>query len=174
MGERSRGKPDMKNDIECSLAEGFSLREKVWAQFSFWAMGVIGTAGIVLADWPWVWPYIVIYWYGIPGIIMRHTNCPRCPHLHEYGDCLQAPVCLTRWLIKERKTGPFSMFERSLFYPVFILIPAYPIYWLWPNKLLLGTFLLSAGMWYGSQFLYFCKQCRVFECPFNRVPETIK
>lgn len=164
----------MDDDIKCSLAEGFSIPEKIWAQFSFWAMGVIGTVGIVLADWPWILPYIVIYWYGIPGIIMRHTNCPRCPHLHEYGDCLQAPVSLTRWLVKERKKTPLSALERTLFYSIFILIPAYPIYWLLSRKALLAAFLVSAGMWYGGQLLYFCKRCRVYECPFNRVPLTAR
>ena len=82
----------MNDNIKCSLAEGFSLWEKIYAQFSFIAMGVIGTVGIVLEDWIWVIPYIFIYWYGIPGIVMRHLNCPRCPHLHEFDDCLQAPV----------------------------------------------------------------------------------
>ena len=160
----------MKNNTDCVLAEGFSLWEKIYAQFSFIAMGVIGTTGIVLEDWPWVLPYIVIYWYGIPGIIMRHINCPRCPHLHEYGDCLQAPVRLTRWLAKGRKTTPFSTIEKFLFYAIFTLIPLYPIYWLWPKKLLLAAFLVTVGMWYGGQFLNFCKKCRLHECPFNRAP----
>jgi hypothetical protein len=164
----------MDDDIKCSLAEGFSLPEKIWAQFSFLTMGVIGTVGIVLADWPWVLPYILINWYGIPGIIMRHTNCPRCPHLHEFGDCLQAPVWFTRWLIKDRKTGPFSAIEKVLFYAIFILIPTYPIYWLLSRKILLAGFLVTVGMWYGGQFLYFCKKCRVYECPFNRVPLTVR
>lgn len=164
----------MDDSIKCSLAEGFSLGEKVSAQVSFIAMGFIGTVGILLEDWPWILPYILIYWYGIPGIIMRHTNCPRCPHLHEYGDCLQAPVRITRWLAKGRKTTPFSTLERTLFYTIFILIPAYPIYWLLPSKALLITFLVTAGMWYGGQFLYFCKRCRVHECPFNQVPLMVK
>ena len=160
----------MEENIKCSLAEGFSLPEKIWAQFSFLGMTLIGTVGIVLADWPWVLPYILINWYGVPGIIMRHINCPRCPHLHEYGDCLQFPSSVTKRIVKQRKTTPFSTLERALFYAIFILIPSYPIYWLLPRKILLGAFLVTAGMWYGGQFLYFCKRCRVYECPFNRVP----
>ena len=164
----------MTNDSGCVLAEGFRLREKIYAQFSFIAMGVIGTTGIVLEDWPWVLPYIVIYWYSIPGIIMRYTNCPRCPHLHEHGDCLQAPVQWTRRLAKGRKTEPFSTLEKVLFYAIFTLIPLYPIYWLLPNRLLLAAFLATAGMWYGGQFLYFCRKCRVYACPFNRVPLSVR
>jgi hypothetical protein len=105
---------------------------------------------------------------------MRHTNCPRCPHLHKYGDCLQAPSILTKWLIKKQKTTPFSVFEKFLFYLIFITIPTYPIYWLLSNKLLLFPFLLSAFMWYSGQLLYFCKRCRIYDCPFNRVPLALK
>jgi hypothetical protein len=162
----------LNEKIKCSLAEGFRLWEKIYAQFSFIAMGVIGTVGIVLADWPWILPYILINWYGIPGIVMRHLTCPRCPHLYVYGDCLQAPPSLAKWLIKKRKTTPFSPSEKLLFYIIFILIPAYPIYWLLSNKLLLIAFLLMVGMWYSGQFLYFCKRCRLYDCPFNRVTLT--
>jgi hypothetical protein len=157
----------MAENSQCFLAEKFSLWEKIYAQCSFIAMGVIGTIGIILADWIWIIPYIGIYWYGIPGIVMRHLTCPRCPHLYEYGDCLQASIVLTKWLIKKRKTNPFSLFEKLLFYLIFIIIPTYPIYWLLSNKLLLIAFLISAVMWYSGQFLHFCKRCRVKECPFN-------
>ena len=159
----------MNDHINCSLAEGFSLWEKIYAQSSFIAMGVIGTIGIILTDWVWVIPYIFIYWYGIPGIIQRHTNCPRCPHLYEYGDCLQFPPVLTKWFIKKRKTHPFSNSEKLLFLSIFILIPTYPVYWLLPQKILLVAFLITAAMWYLGQFFYFCKRCRLKDCPFNRV-----
>jgi len=162
----------MQQESGCTLAEGFSFWEKAWAQVSFFAMGIPGTVGILLEDWPWVLPYIVIFWYGIPGIVMRHLNCPRCPHLHVYGDCLQAPVSLARWLIKERKTTPHSKLERSLFYAIFSLIPIYPLYWLIPQTVLLVTFVIGAAAWYSAQLLHFCKRCRVYSCPFNRVPLT--
>ncbi|MHC4445049.1 MAG: hypothetical protein ACYTF1_18920 [Planctomycetota bacterium] len=157
----------MKDSSKYPLAENFSLWEKIYAQFSFIAMGVLGTIGIILEDWIWIIPYVIVYWYGIPGIVMRHLTCPRCPHLYEYEDCLQASIILTKWLIKKQKTNPFSIFEKILFYLIFIIIPTYPIYWLLPNKLLLIAFLISAVMWYSGQFLYFCKRCRVKECPFN-------
>jgi hypothetical protein len=162
----------MKREPECTLTCDFSLSEKLYAQISFLTMGVLGTIGIILEDWVWVIPYIGIYWYGIPGIVMRHLNCPRCPHLHVYGDCLQAPTAFTRWLVKGRKTYPYSRFERFLFYAIFILIPIYPIYWLSSNLVLLIPFLLAVALWYSGQFLHFCKRCRLRDCPFNRVTVT--
>jgi hypothetical protein len=154
----------------CTLAAGFSVWEKLWAQVSFWAMGILGTVGILLTDWPWVFPYVVIYWYGVPGIIMRHLNCPRCPHLHVYGDCVQAPARVTRWLVKERKTTPHSTVEKALFLAIFVLIPTYPLFWLAGHPGLLVAFVIAAGAWYAGQFLHLCKRCRVYSCPFNRVP----
>ena len=162
----------MNRERECTLAEGFSVWEKIWAQVSFLVMSISGTVGIILTDWPWVFPYIVICWYGIPGIIMRHTNCPRCPHLHVYGDCVQAPPSLTRWLIKQRKTAPFSKSEKFLFLAIFGLIPTYPLFWLVSHPGLLIAFVLAAVAWYLGQWLHLCKQCRVYDCPFNRVPLT--
>lgn len=162
----------MRDSADCPLSEGFGVWEKTWAQASFWAIGIAGTVGIVLADWVWVLPYLVIYWYGIPGVVMRHTNCPRCPHLHEFGDCLQAPPAFARRLVKTRKDTPFSGSEKFLFLAIFILIPTYPVYWLLPRPAILITFLVGVGMWYGGQFFRFCKRCRVSECPFNRVRST--
>ena len=167
-GEKQRKEKRLDNNTSCSLSKGFSLREKIYAQSSFLAMGVIGMAGIIQQDWVWVFPYIFIYWYGIFGIVVRHLTCPRCPHLHKYGDCLQAPKTIVKRFIKKRKTGPFSVFEKILMYSIFTLIPAYPIYWLSSNKLLLTAFLMSAVMWYSGQFLFYCKRCRVRDCPFNR------
>ena len=152
----------------CKLSGRFSLWEKVYAQVSFLTMGIIGTVAIIQADWVFVLPYLLIYWYGIPGVVMHRLVCPRCPHLHTYNDCLQLPVFLTRLIVRTQKTAPFSPMEKTLFYSIFILIPLYPLYWLWGKPVLLAIFILSGLAWYTGQFVYFCKRCRVKQCPFNR------
>lgn len=159
----------MNQDRKCHLAEGFSLGEKIWAQVSFNIMGIVGTVGIVLADWPWVIPYIAIYWYGIPRVVMRHLACPRCPHLHVYRDCLQFPPAITRWLVKKPTTRPFNLREKFLFLLIMLGVPLYPLYWLTGRPVLLAVFLACALAWYGGQLLHFCHHCRVDSCPFNRV-----
>lgn len=158
----------MKDKHECELAEGFTIWQKIYAQFAFITFGIIGTVGIALVDWRWALLYFFIFWYGIMGVVMRHLVCPRCPHLHVYNDCLQAPPKLTKWLAKERKTTPLSAVERFLFYAYFIFIAIFPIYWLLSNPIVLGAFLIPASMWYLGQYFHFCKRCRVKECPFNR------
>ena len=160
----------MKNKTACTRANGFTLWEKIWAQCSFIAMGIIGAVGIARVDWRWALLYLVIYWYGIMGVVMRHVVCPRCPHLHVYNDCLQAPKTFTSWLVKTRKTTPLSAFEKCVFCTYFLLIATYPLYWVMSQKMLLIAFLLMVIMWYSGQFFHFCKRCRVDDCPFNRAP----
>jgi MFS family permease len=163
----------MKGEREYTLARGFETWEKIYAQLSFIAIGTIGTVGVALVDWRWALVYALIYLYGIMGVVMRHLVCPRCPHLHEYHDCLQAPARLTRWLVRERKTAPLSTFEKLLFYTYFIFVPVFPVYWLLTNRLLLVAFLAAVGMWYLGQFFHFCRRCRVKQCPFNRAKPAL-
>ena len=155
---------------ECRLSKGFSPWEKLWAQLSFNAMVFSGIAGIAFSDWHWLAPYLVFTVYGILGIVMRHQACARCPHLHVDNDCLQFPPEWTKWLVKERKTAPFSAAERWSSYLIFLLIPLYPLYWLRQQPVLLAVFVASGTMWYLGQWFYFCKRCRTRQCPFNRVP----
>lgn len=158
----------MKTLPDCKLADGFSLPEKLYAQLSFFAMAITGTVGIAVADWRWALPYLLLHVYGVPGIIMRHVICPRCPHILAYDDCLQAPPRLTKLLIKARKTTPLSTAETAAHYLIFLLIPVFPLYWLPEQPFLLAVFATSAVAWYAGQFLYFCKRCRNAACPFNR------
>lgn len=158
----------MSDTTKCQCAEGFTLGEKLWSQISFNVFAIVGTIGIALVDWRWAVPYAFIYAYGIPFIVMRHLTCPRCPHLHTYGDCLQFPPSLARMLITGKKHTPFSVGENVLFYAIFILLALYPLYWLAGHPALLAVFVISAGAWYAGQYAYFCKRCRVDSCPFNR------
>jgi len=160
----------MAEDSQCTLTEKFSIWEKLYAQLSFTTMGIVGTVGIILVDWIWVIPNIIIYWYGTLGVVMKHLSCPRCPHYWEFKDCLQFPMIFTRKIVKQQKPYPYSTFERILFHFIFIAIPIYPIYWLLPNTLLLSVFIICTVAWYSGQFFYFCKRCRNEECPYNLVP----
>ena len=157
------------NEKHTHLACGFSLKEQIYAQLTFHAWWISGFIGIVLQNWVWAILYMFIVAYGILGIIQRHLTCPRCPHLHEYGSCLQLHPRISKFLIKERKNNPFSLNEKILFIVVFILITVFPIYWLMSNNLALAGFVIFGSMWYLGQFLHFCKHCRITSCPFNRV-----
>jgi hypothetical protein len=71
-------------------------------------------------------------------------------------------------LVKKRKNTPFSAVEKVIFYGILLLLPLYPLYWLWDNPLLLVVFILATIAWYLGQLMYFCKHCRVKQCPLNQ------
>ena len=152
----------------CALADGFGLPSKLYAQVSFHGMAIVGVIAIARADWPWLLPYLVLYGYGVPGIVMRHIVCPRCPHLFLHDDCLQFPPKLTRWLVKRPQATPMPAAQVGAFSLIFLLLPTYPIYWLFRQPFLLIVFAICAVAWYLGQWLYFCKRCRTTTCPFNR------
>ena len=157
-----------KNKKHTHLACDFSLNEQIYAQITFHGFWISGFLGIALQNWKWAMLYLLIVVYGILGIVQRHLNCPRCPHLYEHGACLQLHPRITKLLIKEKKNIPFSLDEKILFISIFVLITIFPIYWLRNNNMALAGFILFGSMWYLGQFLYFCKRCRIPSCPFNR------
>lgn len=157
-----------KNNNNDHLACGFSLNEQIYAQIAFHGWWISGFLGIVMQNWAWAMLYFLIVTYGILGIVQRHLTCPRCPHLYEYGSCLQLHPKITKLLIKEKKNTPLSLKEKILFLSIFILITIFPIYWLRNNYIALAGFILFGSMWYLGQFLFFCKRCRIPSCPFNR------
>ena len=149
----------------CTLADGFRLWEKLYAQITFFTFTIAGSVGLLRTDWRLAIPYLVVFGYGVPGIVMRHLSCP---HLFRHGDCLQFPARWARWLVKQPRAAPFSTSERRLFWFVFLFLPLYPVYWLLPQPVVLAVFGVAAAMSYLGQWLYFCTRCRVKSCPFNR------
>lgn len=152
----------------CRLAGGFGKGDKIFAQVTFNAFWIIGFAAI----WPesawWAIAYAAVVAYGIFGIVMRHLVCPRCPHLYIYGDCLQAPPALTRWLVKKPTAVPLNLAQKALFLVVMLGIPLFPQYWLWGKPYHLAVFWVFCLAWYAAQVFHFCRYCRVSSCPFNR------
>jgi hypothetical protein len=156
----------------CALATGFSLREKLYAQVTFQVTVLVGIIGIARADPVWVVPYLVLYGYLLPGVVMRHVLCSRCPHLHVYHDCLQFPPSWAKRLVKRRKATPLSVRERWVVAVVMAAFAAYRLFWLRSQPLLLVLFVISALSWYLGQRLSFCRRCRIMSCPLNQVPRA--
>ena len=161
------------NETNTHLACRFSLNEQIYAQISFHGFWISGFLGIAWQNWEWAIVYFFIVAYGILGIVQRHLTCPRCPHLHEHGSCLQIHPKVTKFLIAKRKSNPFSPNEKVLFISIFILITIFPLYWLQNDNIALAGFTVLGSMWYLGQFLYFCKRCRISSCPFNRAKRLL-
>jgi hypothetical protein len=74
---------------ECHLSKGFSLWEKLYAQLSFFAMLITGTAGIARSDWPWL--HLILLSPGMSWDRHAPSDLLRCPHLYVYGIAFNFP-----------------------------------------------------------------------------------
>ncbi len=158
----------MKRQNSCDLAQGFTIGEKLFAQITFNGFWITAFAAIWQSSVPWSLIYLGLVVYGVIGLVQRQLACPRCPHLYEYGDCLQAPPKLTKLIVKKPTTQPMNKAQRFLFVVVFVVITLFPQYWLVSLPGYFTAFWVFSGAWYLGQFLYFCKRCRVSSCPFCR------
>lgn len=162
----------MTDHNSCKLANGFSIGEKIFAQLTFNLFWITGFIAIWQDNIYGALAYAAIVLFGIFGVVMRHLVCPRCPHLYKFGDCLQAPPALSKWLVKRPTTAPMSQGQKALFVLVFLAITFFPQYWLWGKPFYFALFWVFCGAWYAGQLWRFCKHCRVSSCPLNRAEGT--
>lgn len=162
----------MTDHNSCKLANGFSIGEKIFAQLTFNLFWIIGFIAIWQDNIYGALAYAAIVLFGIFGVVMRHLVCPRCPHLYKFGDCLQAPPALSKWLVKRPTSAPMNKGQQALFLVVFLAITFFPQYWLWGKPFYFALFWIFCGAWYAGQLWHFCKHCRVSSCPLNRTGVT--
>ena len=151
----------------CKSVCGFSKKEKLYAQLSFHGGIIIGTYGLLQHNTVLALAYFLYSYIGIL-MLMRYTVCPRCPHLHVAGDCLQLSPVLTKRIISSSRKGPLNIYEKILFVSVLYGILIIPIYWVASDLRILIPFLILYGGLLLSLYFYFCKNCRNTVCIQNR------
>lgn len=158
----------MKNNSSCHLAEGFTLPEKIFAQITFNGFWITALVAIWQQSVPGTLVYFALVAYGIVGLVQRRLACPRCPHLYQYGDCLQVPPQLTKLIVKTPTTGPMNQLQRFAFVMVFVVVTLFPQYWLVSKPAYFVVFWVFCGAWYAGQLLYFCKHLQAL--PHSQLP----
>lgn len=151
----------------CGSVRGFTLKEKLFAQISFNGGVIIGTYGLFQHDISLAVIYFLYAYIGI-FLVVRYTVCPRCPHLHGAGDCLQLKASLTRRIISKNRKGPLNLYEKILFVMVIYGILIFPVYWIASDLIVLILFLLFYGGSLLGLWLYFCRECQNQTCIQNR------
>jgi len=122
----------------------------------------------------WFWPFVYIgLCLGHAGIMFT-IKCPHCPY-YQMGD--KTLKCFMWWgmpkLYKARH-GPESKFV-GVYAPIGMLVlTVFPIYWLRFEWELLLLFLLSIVVVVMSIGQTECPRCLNFECPHNRVDESVR
>jgi hypothetical protein len=150
----------------------FTLKEKVFAQFTY-NMGVmIAAYGLYLNNKSLGIGYLIGAYMGI-ALLIRYTICPRCPHLHVANDCVNLPAPIMKKIVSPNRKGPLNVFEKSLFiivlYGTFIL----PIYWLSSNMIILIAFIVFYGGHLISLRIHFCENCANTSCIQNRSRQNL-
>ena len=158
------------NDIKSICA--FTLKEKIYAQFTFNAGVLTGAYGLFLNNTILGISYLLYSYIGIV-LLMRYTVCPRCPHLHVANDCVQLHPSITKIIISPKRKGPLNMFEKILFIMVLYGILILPIYWIYSNTIILVLFLLFYGGQLLGLHLHFCRDCQNRSCIQNRNKNVI-
>ena len=145
----------------------FSLKEKIFAQFSFNAGVLVGAYGVFLSNKILGIAYLLYSYIGIV-LLMRYTVCPRCPHLHVANDCLQLHPSITKIIISPNRKGALSIIEKILFLIVLYGILLLPIYWIASKTIILVFFLLFYGGLLLTMHLHLCPNCQNKSCVQNR------
>lgn len=158
------------NDIDSICT--FTLKEKIYAQFTFNAGVLTGAYGLYLNNTILGISYLIYSYIGIV-LLMRYTVCPRCPHLHVANDCVQLHPSITKIIVSPKRKGPLNLFEKILFVMVLYGILIIPIYWIYSNILILVLFLLFYGGQLLGLHLHFCRDCQNRNCIQNRNKNVI-
>lgn len=158
------------NDIKSICA--FTLKEKIYAQFTFNAGVLTGAYGLFLNNTILGIFYLLYSYIGIV-LLMRYTVCPRCPHLHAANDCVQLHPSITKIIISSKRKGPLNISEKILFVMVLYGILILPIYWIYSNTIILVLFLLFYGGQLLGLHLHFCRDCQNRSCIQNRNKNVI-
>lgn len=151
------------NIVNENLIPKFSLKEKVFAQFTYNSGVMVAAYGLYLNDKSWGIGYLMGAYFGI-FLLVRYTICPRCPHLHAANDCANLSASIMKKIVSCRRKGPLNIFEKGLF--VFVLYGTFifPIYWLSSNIIILTAFIILYGGHLLSLKMHFCRKCANKSC----------
>ena len=145
----------------------FTLKEKVFAQFTYNSGVWVAAYGLYLNNARLGIGYLLCAYFGI-FLLVRYTICPRCPHLHAANDCVNLPAFFMKKIISKQRKGPLNTSEKCLFVTVLYGTLIFPVYWLSSNAVLMTAFIVLFGGHLLSLKLHFCKNCENKVCIQNK------
>ena len=110
---------------------------------------------------------------GVTVIILRFY-CTRCPHYTRKGKILK---CIFFWGLPKffnKRPGSLDAVDKMITFSTTIALLIFPIYWLLMEPGLLIVYTLSLIGLGAAIYRNECERCIYFECPANKVPETLK
>jgi hypothetical protein len=157
---------------EPQLKTGFSTLEKTLMQVSFYGVVLVGVLAIGQQSPPWAAGYsgfmvIGMLFFVGPGL------CAHCPYPTYYGDCLFLPTGFVNRFYPY--SGPvMNTFEKISITVVLLGTVLAPHPWLIKAPVWLIPFWVFALPFLLVTPVYYCRRCRHFGCPLNRVKGKIR
>ena len=100
--------------------------------------------------------------------------CTRCPHYTREDKSLK---CIFFWGLPkffDKRPGALNLVDKLVVFSASAVLLLFPLYWLMMKPGLLVVYILSLIGFGVAIYRNECEQCIYFECPMNKVPETIK
>jgi len=110
---------------------------------------------------------------GVTVLILRFY-CTRCPHYTREGKNLK---CIFFWGVPKffnKRPGALDVVDKMVTFSATIVLLIFPVFWLLMEPGLLIVYILSLIGFGAAIYRNECGRCIYFECPANKVPETIK
>jgi hypothetical protein len=150
------------------LKDGFTVWEKALWRFCFYGFILVGVVATYSISPVGALVYAVFSIVGLLVFVLP-SLCSHCPYPTSYSDCLFLPPKLVKTFFPYRGAR-MTRREKLLFVGITLAIIALPHLWLLKNPvglLLFWAFALPVVVMFP---IYYCRRCRHFGCPMNRVP----
>ena len=122
-----------------------------------------------------IWWTIVFVGIGIGfTMLILRFYCSHCPHYTREGKILK---CIFFWGLPKffkKRPGKLDYIDKMITFSATIVLLVFPLYWLLMELGLLTIYILSLIGLGAAIYRNECERCIYFECPMNKVPETIK
>lgn len=120
----------------------------------------------------WLGVYLLIFF--ILQVLILRFLCTHCPHYCKDSEKL---YCMYLWGVKKifrRRLSKPKSIDKNIVHACYYLVYLFPVYWIWPDILLLVVYFISIIGFITTLDRYECTRCIYFDCPNNKISKEIK
>ena len=132
------------------------------------------TAILAIARHSMQWAVLYVFFaIGMLALVLKFY-CTRCPHYKREGKVVK---CLFIWGLPKlfaSRPGALNKIDITVAFGAALLLALFPVYWLILEPGLLIIYGLSFSTLLAAVRRSECERCIYFECPANKVPESLR
>jgi len=161
----------MKNTQKLNLKQEHKYYDRVYCLLIEAPYRIIAIVSIGKDSLFWLGIYLIMF-FILQFVILRFL-CTHCPHYCKDSEKL---YCMYLWNVKKifrRRPGTPKSIDKNIVHMCYYLVYLFPVYWIWPDVLLLVVYFISILGFITTLGRYECTRCIYFDCPNNRVGNKI-